>query len=174
MTEVLAGKTAAADDATFDYFVLDRPGAHERTIQKGERLIWIARPWADDDVGVKGRPTCLKVLGDTPKNRKAVRVAHANRRALPGSRTPLEAAIRGGFAFVAACEALEDTQGEIGAIGKLNCAQEFQVHQLLVGDGPGVGKFRLHYTYGDVQECRERAVRKRERVIWIVREKPDG
>jgi len=92
--------------------------------------------------------------------------------ALCGSRLSIEEALRQEFAFATACEALEDTQGMIGAIGKLNCTQEFKFHQLLAGNGPGVGKFRLHYTYVDYEDCRERAVEKGERVIWIVREKP--
>ncbi|HUT57366.1 MAG TPA: HEAT repeat domain-containing protein, partial [Phycisphaerae bacterium] len=73
VAEVLVGNTAAADDATFEYYVLDRPGAHERAIRKGERIIWIARPRTDGESGVEGRLHCLKALPETPENRDAVK-----------------------------------------------------------------------------------------------------
>ncbi|HUT14593.1 MAG TPA: HEAT repeat domain-containing protein [Thermoguttaceae bacterium] len=114
------------------------------------------------------------VLGNERADDARLSVVPPEQLPLCGSRLSIEEAVKQEFAFVVACEALEDTQGQIGAIGKLNCTQEFQVHQLLAGDGPGVDTFRLHYTYVDRQDCRERAVRKRDRVIWIVRKADEG
>ena len=90
------------------------------------------------------------------------------RRLLPGSRASLEEATRGGYKFVAVCEALDIGAFETSRIGWFSGTQQFKVIEMLSGAKPGGEKIRVRYEYVEPDRG-ERAVRRGERVIWVAR-----
>ena len=75
IVEWLAG-SADADEATITFPVIYFTGQRERSVRKGERVIWIVRLRSAEGPGSKEPPEWqgVKLLADTPRNRRAVGV----------------------------------------------------------------------------------------------------
>ena len=89
---------------------------------------------------------------------------------LLGKILSLRQVIRGGYTFIAICEALNEPQAVSDATGAY---QKFKVHAFLGGTGPAVKTFNLNYHYYAHASPPERPVRKGEKVIWIARDRAD-
>jgi hypothetical protein len=174
VTESLVGQTSKADDAIFDYYVVDKPAARERAIRQGERVIWIACPWTNSDEGVEGRLNGLKALPDTPENRKAIQTVTSTaeadlERALPGSRLSIAEAVNRWSVFAVACEAVEGSKdSEIAHLipGSAGKYQRYRWDVVLSNRRSPSEPF-LSYRVWTQQDGPERPIAKGERVIWI-------
>jgi beta-lactamase regulating signal transducer with metallopeptidase domain len=151
---------------------------------KGESVIWIATPGRSGPTYGDGLPTWagVKELADTPENRKAVAeavkamAANADKRpaplapakrALPGSRMPLEEAMKTPGRVVLACRMKDVTALEAEAkpvYGQMMQGLAGTVQQVI--DGPWKGK-DLQVTCNILRPL-ERPTLKDEAVIWIV------
>ena len=78
--------------------------------------------------------------------------------------------VRGGYTFIAICEALNEPQAVSDATGAY---QKFKVHACLDGTPPAGKTFNLNYHYYAYSSPPERPVRKGEKVIWIVSKRAD-
>ena len=95
-------------------------------------------------------------------------------RALPGSRLSIEEAVKRHFAFAAVCEALEEARVHWDEAGVCESVQKFRI-LVVFGGRARVGQtMKLGYQWLFIPSCCQRAIRKAERVIWIVREAPKG
>ena len=110
--------------------------------------------------GVPGRHIPIRVTSNP--------VEITLRRAMPGSRLTIRETVRGKFAFAAVCQALEAADVEQDEEGVFHAIQPYKVAQSLVGGPERPETVDLHYDYLDVPGCREQAINKGGRLIWIV------
>ncbi|MBC8869320.1 MAG: HEAT repeat domain-containing protein [Planctomycetes bacterium] len=97
-------------------------------------------------------------------------------RRLPGSTRAIgHEMARSEFAFAAVCEAAGSgtvvqviDDGGTAPHPVYETVQEYNVRQVLAGQAPPEGAIKLQYSHRDTERCRERAVAKGERVIWLV------
>ena len=79
IVDVLAGQVKAGEQVTLNYSWSDVPTRHERSVGKGEKLIWIVRRQTFGDSGHTLCFTGEKPLFDTPQNRKLVEAAESGK-----------------------------------------------------------------------------------------------
>ncbi len=88
---------------------------------------------------------------------------------LPGSQISLQQVIsEPRFAFAAVCEASNKSNGEMREIGVISTVQKFNIVELLTPKGQQSGEINMAYRYFDISDRRERAIKKGERIIWLV------
>ena len=91
---------------------------------------------------------------------------------LPGSMRTIDQAMQGKFGLAAVCEAVADATVFVGDYTN-RAAQKFKIIHVLAGEAPKDDK-PLELAYSFVQPMGERAIRKAERVIWIVQQLNTG
>ena len=89
----------------------------------------------------------------------------------PGKTLSVRQVVRGGYTFIAICEALNEPQAVSATTGAY---QKFKVQAFLDGARPAGKTFKLNYQYFANASFPERFVRKGEKVIWIVRKRADS
>ena len=88
---------------------------------------------------------------------------------LPGSQISIEQTVsEPQFAFAAVCKAVNKSTGEMTELGVIHATQKFKIVELLTPKGPQSGEINIGYKYFDIPGRRERAIKKGERIIWLV------
>lgn len=88
---------------------------------------------------------------------------------LPGSQISIKQAVAEPQIVIAAvCEATDEANIIVKETGVCLANQNFKIVEFLTEGYPQTGQVTIHYTYYDIPDVRERAVRKGERIIWLM------
>jgi len=159
-----------------------------RTRDGGMGILQIVGP-TKDGRGIRIRYKLVKTPPPAvrPSSRPAPRGASAPpagvSRKMPGSKLSLEEVLEGDYAFVAVCEATDEagiTDRDTGVHEYGTSYQKLRIAKVLLGQKPTGAVRGFHYTVfrpydgaSGVPGLDERAIKKGERVIWVVRKVGD-